>query len=466
LGGAHYIHDNYVHDTRSVCIMLGESGGAGAGNEINYVWNNVIWNPLQSGAFYFDDTWSGAQNYVWNNTVASYPQIPFRVIYRASGGVVGVLSLINNHLIFGSANMLSIDAGASVAALTNLNNPNITSSAATTQGYTAANLFQPTSSAGSSVGVGQSLASVLNGSLLKDILGISRPQAQGWDAGAYQFSGGAPAPQAPNTPSNISPSGGATGVSLTPTLTASSYSDPQNSAQRSCQWTLKDATGATTLWDSGVQGPATSTAVPAAILNYGTTYTWQVRYANSLGLWSSYSTPTTLATVTAPPSPPPPAPAGSSIVFQAGDGTITAPFVLANGAISQAVNTVDPTQGGEATYAFSASVTGSYTVSALVNAPSDGANSFFVQIDGEPVSPTDVWDVVNMTSGFEWRTVSWRGDQGTFDNPQFSPKVWNLKVGPHALYIRGREANAFVQSISIEKIPGPPSNLRVASSQP
>ena len=44
--------------------------------------------------------------------------------------------------------------------------------------------------------------------------------------------------------------------------------------------------GGTTVWDSGVYGPAANTVVvPLGNLTYGTQYSWQVRYEDSGGLW-------------------------------------------------------------------------------------------------------------------------------------------------------------------------------------
>ena len=68
------------------------------------------------------------------------------------------------------------------------------------------------------------------------------------------------------------------------------------------------------------------------------------------------------------------------------------------------------TSGGSAIYAFAISNSGIYTVAANVNAPSDGANSFYVNIDAQPTDPTMIWDVP-VTSGFTNQIVSWRGDE-------------------------------------------------------
>lgn len=126
-------------------------------------------------------------------------------------------------------------------------------------------------------------------------------QPGSWSLGAYQFVGAPPPPQAPNQPSNLIPAAGATGIGLTTLLAASAYSDPTAKPQTASQWLVLDG-GNNTVWDSGTAAAAASTSVPAGRLTYSTTYSWRVRYQNSLALWSTYSVPTAFTTVA--PQPP------------------------------------------------------------------------------------------------------------------------------------------------------------------
>src|SRR5258708_2339904 len=59
--------------------------------------------------------------------------------------------------------------------------------------------------------------------------------------------------------------------------------------------------------------------------------------------------------------------------------TITAPLVLKDGAIGQSAQTELP-EGGKATLVFSVPTAGNYVIHAMVNAPSEDANSFFLNI--------------------------------------------------------------------------------------
>ncbi len=141
---------------------------------------------------------------------------------------------------------------------------------------------------------------------------------------------------------------------------------------------------------------------------------------------------------------------GAGLTFAADSGTITAPFAAANGTVSQPALT-DALKGGRAVYSFNILNAGNYLVSANVDAPNGGANSFFVNIDDEPTDPYMVWSIP-VTTGLQSRTVSWQGNV-TLGSPEFAPKVFTLNAGTHQLIIRGREANTRLGTISITAAP-------------
>ena len=114
---------------------------------------------------------------------------------------------------------------------------------------------------------------------------------------------------------------------------------------------------------------------------------------------------------------------------------------------------------GRATYLFLVPETASYIIQAVVDAPSIGSNSFFINIDGNPTDPLMIWDVT-LTNGFEPRFISWRGN-GSSDTDQFVPKVFDLSQGVHQLVILGREPNVRLQSFKVMKLPAPPTGFQV-----
>jgi Protein of unknown function (DUF1565)/Right handed beta helix region len=177
-----------------------------------------------------------------------------------------------------------------------------------------------------------------------------------------------------------------------------------------------------------------------AFLLYNGRATWDLAGKNPAGS----STP--------PPTTPPPAPAG--VTFSAASGVISAPFsVTSSGTVAQPSYT-SLKSSGQAVYTFTVGTAGNYLVSALVNAPDTGANSFFVNIDAQPTDPTMIWDVP-VTAGLTSQTVSWRGNGGVDSSSpsgldaQFSPKTFSLSAGTHQLIVRGREGNCQLGAITI-----------------
>lgn len=108
--------------------------------------------------------------------------------------------------------------------------------------------------------------------------------------------GGASEP--PLTPTNMAPIAAASGQTTAPTLQATAFVDPNSGGTQSAsEWLVQQLPGNTVVFDSGTDTvDATSMTLPANALNYGTSYSWQARYEDNLGLWSGYSTATTFTT--------------------------------------------------------------------------------------------------------------------------------------------------------------------------
>jgi hypothetical protein len=154
--------------------------------------------------------------------------------------------------------------------------------------------------------------------------------------------------------------------------------------------------------------------------------------------------------------------------FSASGGLVSAPFTISGGYLVQNIETDgDPTTSGagRAVYGFVITNSGNYLISAYVDAPNTGADSFHVNVDAEPVHPTMIWDIP-LTVGFERRTVSWRGGGGTG-----VPQVFTLTAGVHKLILRGREPGVRVDRIEITSSgptgvrPGTPQDFRFVSGE-
>ena len=117
--------------------------------------------------------------------------------------------------------------------------------------------------------------------------------------------------QSPSQPNNVSPTNGATGVSVTPTLQSSSFSDPDaGDTHAASQWKIRTSSSTpTVVFDSGTDtSHLTSITIPSATLGSSTTYYWHVRHQDNNGNWSEWSAETSFATAasadtTAPKTP-------------------------------------------------------------------------------------------------------------------------------------------------------------------
>jgi len=104
----------------------------------------------------------------------------------------------------------------------------------------------------------------------------------------------------PNAPHNASPASNATVTNLTPTLAADSFScGALGSTHVASEWELFK--GSSLVYDGGVDTTnLLALSVATGKLTPGNSYTWQVRYEDNYGDWSSYSSPTSFSTLPVP----------------------------------------------------------------------------------------------------------------------------------------------------------------------
>ncbi len=102
-----------------------------------------------------------------------------------------------------------------------------------------------------------------------------------------------------NRPTNLYPGDGAVNQVLTPTLQASAFSDPNvGDSQTAGQWLIQRSADNAVVFDSGTDlTDTTNLTVSPGVLDYVIAYTWQVRYQDNHGAWSSYSASTVFTTV-------------------------------------------------------------------------------------------------------------------------------------------------------------------------
>jgi hypothetical protein len=104
----------------------------------------------------------------------------------------------------------------------------------------------------------------------------------------------------PNRPTNTAPPNLSSNVTVTPTLIATPFSDPDcvGDAHAASQWQVLNSLGTIVVADSGTDTVnKVSWTVPTNRLFFGSNYQWRVRYRDSRNAWSSNSTPTSFSTL-------------------------------------------------------------------------------------------------------------------------------------------------------------------------
>jgi hypothetical protein len=272
--------------------------------------------------------------------------------------------------------------------------------------------------------------------------GVSRPQGAGWDIGAYEYASGVAStnPVIAVTPASLDFGSIPAGTTADQTFTVQNTGGGMLSGTASVSGPFSIVSGGSYNLGSNQTQVVTVQYSPLAA---GTT-SQNVTFTGGAGATAIVTGSATAVL--------------SGLVFEADSGDITAPFIITNGYIYQAIQT-GVTNGGRASYSFTISNSGEYVVQGVVNAPSDAENSLYVNIDAEPQDPAMVWQIP-ITTGFESLLVNWQGN-GTSDNPQFVPKVFTLAPGIHQLIIRGREPNTQLETLAILSVPQPPQNLHI-----
>jgi hypothetical protein len=198
------IYNNIVHNLAPGASALHLEAGASETGNTQYVYNNLVWNVGDTAPVVISSEFLGSvspsNQFIYNNTLSG----------GATAGCITVnpnffvatnLTVQNNHCISDTPATSAwcwnqaggnFDCG-SVTHVTFANNVNVlmTSSAATSAGYTPNVSFQPTAANSATVGVGLNLTSsctAVGASLCSDRLKVGRPSGStAWDAGAYQF---------------------------------------------------------------------------------------------------------------------------------------------------------------------------------------------------------------------------------------------------------------------------------------
>jgi hypothetical protein len=96
---------------------------------------------------------------------------------------------------------------------------------------------------------------------------------------------------------------------------------------------------------------------------------------------------------------------------------------------------------GSASFVFNITTPGDYILKARRLSPNTADDSFFVGLSDEPAANKDCYILdTGVYTSCTWTTVSRRGN-GTFDNNEFQPLVFNILVGEQTFTFCGRDSN-------------------------
>lgn len=177
-------------------------------------------------------------------------------------------------------------------------------------------------------------------------------------------------------------------------------------------------------------------------------------------------TPTRVPTNTRTPTTVPSA--ITTTTFEAENCTVRSPFQVGGGAVYQSTSTYDLGSAGQMRCYINVVSGGEYQFKLRVRADDYSSDSVFLSVDAAPTLPHSIFDVP-LTTGFEWRTVTLRGNASDPAAPEFTPYVMNLTPGVHTIVIYGREASTLIDKISYEPAPprtATPTPTETASATP
>ena len=163
----------------------------------------------------------------------------------------------------------------------------------------------------------------------------------------------------PYMPTLLSPTNSATGLGLTPTLTANAFNDADvGDTLANSHWQVaSNSTFTAMVWDSGTNYVAsTSVDLASGLLAPATIYYWRVRYKDSSDHWSQYSTSFVFTTMAGNGAPTNILLSGASVAENLPVGTTAGSF-----------STQDPDAGNTFTYTLAAGAgsgdNGAFTIS-------------------------------------------------------------------------------------------------------
>lgn len=441
--GGRRIYNNRIHTaTARAQIIFINAGYYGAA--VDLIYNNIIYNVAQPGIAIDTDELNaaGSKSYIFNNTIEGAYSGSGLCMYSGyrNNGAIPHIELRNNHFI-ANGNPITLVPG--VTDYTHSNNLTNTVATATGLGYVSGTLFAPLDGSKPTVGTGYDRSSFFTTDYNLGTRTVP------WDIGAHEYgSVTGPGTLVISTASqSVSEEGGSVTVTVYRTSGSTgavgcSYWTADGDATSGVNYTTASGTLS---WANGESGAKTfSVTILDADMTDNKSFTASISSATG---GASLGTPTT-QTITINGSSEPAAPVLTGTSWPATNGVVTLPFYSSTNVVVQAYQTLNPLDGGRASYTFT-NAAGIYTFTARVKAPSGAADSFFWNVNAEPTAPEMIFDILD--SPLTNFTDVVLGHRGTNDygSLEFPVKYVSLLAGTNTLIIRGREAGCEIENLSI-----------------
>lgn len=252
-----------------------------------------------------------------------------------------------------------------------------------------------------------------NGSAGQVLTSAGAGQAPVWGTGV---------PPAVRTPINVSPTNGTTEVGENPALTGSTYYSLYGVSMAASQWQISTQSDFSTLTlnTGDVAGTSLSYSVPNDILNTSTLYYWRVRYKDSDGAYSPWSSPTTFTTA---------ASFGPTTIGQAYGGGYYAGNITDNGVEYYLI--VAPLSSGQSSsLQWKTSATSTTGTSSTINGP---ANSAAMNNADHPAA--QFCEGLSIGGYTDWYMPAWYEIEVCYYNlkPDVYPNDTNVGTNPYSV---------------------------------
>ena len=424
-----------------------------SGDNNTYVYGNVLdQGPLgccrmiETKQGYNHGTW-----YVYNNTFIGWD---VGIYWR---GTHSGTSEVKNNIFWNTSWQVASDGSITVASDYNLYSGTKNSLDGSHSISSAANPFVNFASRDYHIGSSSSARNVgvaltANGFIDKDMDGTTRGLDGTWDIGAYEYASGG---------------GGTTNPLMVLSISQKDYGLLKVGSVSNVTVLMTNAGTGSFSGTASATAPFSVTAGSTYTLFSGSNHSITLRYTPT-----AQGEHTSAATFTG---------AGGGAIqlngkaytnqtgmfWWATNGLVTAPMFIGGGMVQNDGSSSEnsATETGYSLLGFSSPSNGYYYFTASARGTNTANDSFYFQVDSAPNYPSNVWDILPITTNTQFRTVGARG-AGSPTTPDYPTNVVYLTSGDHWVAFWYREPYAGVSNVVLNSFNTNSGTIPVLLQQP